>query len=374
MENVSFKVPYTKIIDLKPHPNAERLELAFCYGFQLVVPKGKYLVGSKVVFAPIDSILPLDIESILFPADAKVKLNKGRVRQIKLRGEIAQGLLIDPVQLKGLVNFDYIKDEQDLSQVLRISKYEPEPPQEQRVGKAKQGRKALAHPDFQSYNGLTNLKWMPSAFDGKNVVVQCKLHGTNARAAMLPFRANTFLKKVKKFFGMAPKFELLYGSNRVDITNSSSYSGFYDSDIYGSVFKKIDVFNKLKPNETVFGEIIGPGIQKGYSYGLKEHTFVLFDVKILKADGTQEWMKPDLVEQFAKERGFEFVPVLYKGPYNVELVKELSTGASVYCPAEPVREGCVVKVQDEYDIGGNKQALKVINPKYLDDTSNSDNH
>lgn len=374
MENVNFKVPFTKIIDIKLHNNAEKLELAFCYGFQLIVPKNKYQIGSKIIFAPVDSILPLNIESILFPATAKVKLHKGRVRQIKLRGEIAQGLIIDPEQLKGIVNFDYIKDEQDLSQILGITKYEPEPLQEQKVGKGKKGRKQLAHPAFTSYNGLTNLKWMPQAFEGKNVVVQCKLHGTNARAAMLPFRANTLMKKIKRLFGFAPEFEYLYGSNRVDITNSSSYSGFYNEDIYGAVFKRLDVFNKLKPNEIVFGEIIGPGIQKGYSYGLKEHTFVLFDVKTVKPDGTQEWMKPDLVEAYAKERGFEFVPVLYKGPYNLELVKQLATGPSVYCPEEPVREGCVVKVQDEYDIEGNKQGLKVINPDYLSDQTNTDLH
>lgn len=370
-----YKVPYTIIKEILPHNNAHSLEIAMVYGFQVIVSKGTYKANDKIIYIPIDSILPSNIESIIFPEGSKVKLNNSRVRQIRLRGIASQGLIINPKDLENIVKLDGVNLETDLSSILNIKKYEPEEKgPSQTLGKPG-GRKALAHPDFVSYNGLGNIKWFPDLFkEGELVVVQEKIHGTNARAAKLPYRATTLWKKIKKYFGFAPKYENLYGSNRVDITNTNGYNGYYGEDIYGAVFKKIDVFNKIKENEIVFGEIFGPGIQKGYSYGLKEHKFILFDVKVLQPNGSQIWLSPDQVEQYAKDRGFEFVPILYKGPYNKEFVQSLARGASVYDPNEKVREGAVLKACLDYSVDGNKKALKMINEDYLADQSNTDNH
>ena len=43
---------------LKPHPNADRLELAQILGWQTVVQKGLHKEGDKVLFIVIDSIVP----------------------------------------------------------------------------------------------------------------------------------------------------------------------------------------------------------------------------------------------------------------------------------------------------------------------------
>jgi hypothetical protein len=71
------------------------------------------------------------------------------------------------------------------------------------------------------------------------------------------------------------------------------------------------------------------------------------------------------VESFAKDRGFEFVPVLYKGPYSKEVVDHCTKGPSVFDPNTKVREGCVVKSRYNYDVEQNKNCLKSINPDYL---------
>jgi RNA ligase (TIGR02306 family) len=140
------------------------------------------------------------------------------------------------------------------------------------------------------------------------------------------------------------------------------------------VFDKLDIFNKIKLGESVFGEIIGPGIQKGYEYGLKEHQFILFDVKVLNADGTQKWLSPSEVKTFAIERGLQFVPVVYEGPFNKELAYTLTKGPSLFCPKEKVREGIVIKASENYSVDGNKQALKWVSEDYLNDPSNTDDH
>ena len=183
------------------------------------------------------------------------------------------------------------------------------------------------------------------------------------------------MKKLKKLLRLSPAVENCYGSNRVEISSKSGYVGFYGEDVYGFAFHKADAFNKIKLGETVFGEIVGPGIQKNYSYGLKEQKFILFDVKVLQADGSQIWLTPDEVEAFAKERGFDMVPILYKGPYNKELAYALTKGKSEFNDkSEKVREGIVIKAAKDYSIDGNKQALKWVSEDYLSDPSNTDEH
>ena len=371
-----YKVPYTTILDIQPHPNADRLVLGIIYGWQIVLPKDKYEVGSKIIFVPIDSILPEKIESLLFNKESKIKLNKSRVRQIKIRGSVSQGMVVDPTELSSIVNLDRIQLETDLSGILNIQKYDPPVKEIRSNTNAPKSRKAFANPNFHRYNGIQNIKWNTTMFkEGDEVRIQCKLHGTSSRLGLLPYVTNTFWKKIKKFFGLAPAHEHCYGSNNVDISSSPNYTGWYGTDLYGVMFNKIDAFGKIRPNETIFGEIIGPGIQKGYTYGLKEHHFVLFDVKKLQPDGSQVWLNPDEVEAYAKERGFEMVPILYKGPYNKELAYQLTKGPSEYNDkSEKVREGIVIKAAKNYSIEGNKQALKWISEDYLNDFTNTDEH
>ncbi len=375
-EGSTFRVPYTRILNITPHNNADKLEICWVYGFQVVAQKGKFQVGDKVVYVPIDSILPQWLEDRLFPADAKIKLTKHRVRQIRIRKFASQGMLVSLSDVQDEVGQPY--DEMDLKKMLGISKYEP-PVQgpSSTLGLGRNRNKKHEHPLFHKYNGLDNIKWFPDLFkEGETeVVIQEKLHGTNARASKLPFIANTWRKKLKKIFGLAPKEELCYGSNNVDISAATAYKGFYGEDVYGKTFDSCKVFEKLKLGEIVFGEIIGPGIQKNYDYGLGDHRFVVFDVKVLQPDGKSfKWLTPREVALYTIERGFEHVPCLYKGMYYRELAFSFTKGPSVYCPKQKVREGVVIKDANAYDFGGNKRALKWVSEDYLDDTSNTDNH
>lgn len=373
-----FKVPYTTILDIKPHNNAERLEVATIYGFQVIVGKGRYKIGDNVVYIPVDSILPQELEAKLFPEGSKIQLHNHRVRQIRIRGLASQGMTVDPSFLT--YKFHHGLDESllevDLAEDLGITKYEPpQPGFAQTLGSGKNRNKKSDHPMFHKYNGLNNIKWFPDLFkEGEEVVIQEKLHGTNARASLLPFIANTFWKKVKAFLKLAPQYEKCYGSNNVEISAKTSYKGFYGQDIYGTTFQKLQVFSKLAPGETVFGEIIGPSIQKNYTYGLEEPQFVLFDVKILNEDGTQTWLTPQKVEEYASVRGFKYVPVLFKGHFQKEQAYALTKGNSEFCTNQKVREGIVIKAQNDYSIDGNKKAVKWVSEEYLNDQSNTDFH
>ena len=373
-----YKVPLTTILGLQDHPNADRLSIATIYGFNVIVPKGKYNIGSRVIYVPIDSIIPQNLEDHLFPPEAKIKLNKHRVRQIRIRKIASQGMLISKEEIKAVYGFEPNEEEKDYKDILSIAKYEPPAPKFQSsMGGPSKQRRNLENPLFHSYNGLNNIKWFPTLFKEEDiVVVQEKIHGTNARAARLPYVANTLWKRIKKFLGLAPKFEFCYGSNRVQLQEKRGHTGYYGEDIYGQVFRSIDVESKLKEGETVYGEIYGDGIQKNYTYGCKrgEHKFILFDVKVLDYEGNQRWLSPEEVKVFAKERGFDMVPEIYRGPFNMELVKELTKGDSILAPSQKIREGIVVKALHNYcDDRGNKKALKVISEAYLD-KDNTDFH
>lgn len=372
-EGSLFKTPFTTIVKLEPHYNAERLEFAQVYGFQVIVQKGKYSVGDKVLYIPIDSIIPSWLDAVIFPVDSKIKLKAGRVRQIKIRGLASQGMLIDPKDISSKVNPEYLDLEQDLSTILGITKYEP-PHSKNNPRTLTQRNKPKENPRFHKYGGVDNFKWYPNTFNDQEVVIQEKLHGSCCRASYSRSSSNTFWKKIKKFFGMLPEYERCYGSNNVQLQERPGNAGFYGTDVYGAVLNKIDAFNKMQPGETIFGELIGPGIQKGYEYGHKEHHFVLFDVKVELPDGTQEYLNPNDVKKYAEERGFDFVPVLYQGIFNAELAKQLSQGPSKYCPEEKVREGVVIKATTNYSVNSSKKALKLINEDYLSDQSNTDFH
>lgn len=403
-----FKTPLTTIGAINPHPNPEvlRLEIASIYGFQVVIPKGKYQVGEPVLYMPIDSVLPKELEDQLFAPDAKIKLHNSRIKQIRIQKFPSQGMIVSSEDVKKFTGISTLPPlETDLASILKVTKYEPPLPSWQmaRLGGGSRN-KPLENPLLHKYNGLESVKWYPDLFkDGEQVTIQEKLHGSNIRAAILPSvvpdlselksllktlpqshqrfallkSAFNMLKRiVLGRLGLLPKYENCYGSNNVELTNRVGYVGFYGEDVYGSVLKKVEAFSKMKPGETIFGELIGPGIQKNYDYGLKDRHFVLFDVKVLQEDNSQKWLSPDEAEAYAKERGFDFVPVLYRGPYNKEMTYELTKGDSIYCPKQKIREGIVIKSTDGYNdplCPSSKKGLKWISEAYLD-KDNSDFH
>lgn len=374
-ENNNFKVPYTKILNILPHPDpaTTKLEIAVVYGYHVIIKKNQYKVGDGVLYIPVDSILPPELEAYIFGSDSKIKLHKGRVRQIRIRQYPSLGMLLELTQ-EIIDRCGRMELEENYADHLKIVKYEPPVTTQQLSSGLKPRDKPLENPRFHKYNGVTNLKWMPEFFKDQEVVIQCKLHGSCIRFSYTKTATNTVWKKIKKFLRILPEYEYCYGSNNVQIQDRGSYTGFYGEDIYGAVLKKLDAFSKLKKGETVYGELIGPGIQKNYTYGHNEHHMVIYDVKVEKEDGSQEYLDPEQAQAYAKEREFDFVPVLYTGVYDEALAKELSTGPSVYCPEQLVKEGVVVKARVGYGFNSDKKALKIINEKYLDDKSNTDFH
>jgi|ERR1019366_3138605 RNA ligase (TIGR02306 family) len=372
-----YKVPLTKILTVRNHHNAHSLDIVTVYGFEIVTGRDQYVPGDLCIFVPPDSILPMDLETKLFGGpDSKIKLNKSRVKQIKIRGTYSQGLLIEPEialqylkdhqGLRSHINQSFFSLEKDYASVIGIVKYEPPAPSYQ--GPSLKRDKPKENSFFHVYGGIDNFKWYPDLFaEGEQVSITEKIHGSNIRFGMVPYVANNLYRKLLKFLGLTPKFEWVYGSNRVQLQQRKGYKGWYGENVYGNVLAKYNAKDKVQPDEIWYGELYGSGIQGNYNYGCKEgeHKLVVFDLKY--QNGTDSYFaSPDDFMTIAKERGFEVVPELYRGPYTSK-VKLFTEGNSILAPEQKVREGVVIKplVEDSTSIIGRK-VLKLISEKYLE--------
>jgi RNA ligase (TIGR02306 family) len=118
-----------KIDSLRPIPGADAIECAIVGGWTCVVKKGEYTAGDLAVYCEIDSFIPSTIAPFLTKPGHYAKTFEGvegeRLRTMKLRGQLSQGLLLPLKELYGpLRGLNNHFEGQDVSENLGITKYE----------------------------------------------------------------------------------------------------------------------------------------------------------------------------------------------------------------------------------------------------------
>lgn len=358
-------VETVEIADILQHEKADKLEIAVVKGWQCIVQKGFFKKGDIVVYIPIDSILPEELEKKIFGPDSKISLHKHRVKTIKIRGVISQGLVIN-LGLAGIASSDEPVAGLDITEKLGIKKYEPDVPDFQKnMFKGRVASKKEVNPHFHKYTDIANIKNFLLLFEPDEIVVATeKIHGTNFRAGYVPFVPVTIWEKVKAFFGFAPEFQFVFGSHNVQLQHKMLYDGFFDSNVYANAVKDYKLDKILKHGEVVYGEIYGDGIQKNYNYGLKDKkkALVVFDIM---QDGAY-LNRLDFLGRI-KQLGLPTPPELYYGPYKDLDIARVVDGDSVFCIEQKVKEGAVIKpiIESRSYNGGSRKILKAINPQYL---------
>jgi RNA ligase (TIGR02306 family) len=291
MENVNSCAYVAKIDEIKEIVGADKIEQARIGGWNCIIQKGEYNVGDLVVVATTDAVIP---ESLSDEMNVTNYLRKGqRVRTVKLRGVYSECLII-PLKYAEKLTHPKAKwvEGTDMMELLGIFKYEP-PVKQITLGSGRKIR-YQDNPNFLVYYKFPNQKNVPEMFnEGDEVQITRKIHGTNARYAVVKKVKLSFWDKVKKFFRVADKwidYDFCYGSHNVE--KGSDSQGFYSTDVWREISDKYNIKEKLwnfvKLNSledtgsgiTLYGEIYGAGIQKGYDYGLEEIKFVGFDVMI----------------------------------------------------------------------------------------------
>jgi RNA ligase (TIGR02306 family) len=278
-------VNVVKIDHVLEHPNADRMELAMVGGYQVCIQKGGFKKGDLGVYIPVDSVLTPALEAVIFGPDSKVKLKNHRVRAIKLRGAVSQGMLIPLEIAAGYIALNKpvskpIVEGTDVTEALGITKYQP-PVKVPNAMRGRQAPKRHCHPNFSKYTDVDHLKKYWNAFeDDEPVIGTEKLHGTNFRCGWVPFVPRTFVQKLKNIFRLNPKWEFVYGSHNVQLMDGGSKArDAFAGNVYKRIVETHSLRTKVEKGQLWYGEIIGPGIQTNYEYGLDEVDVYFMDIK-----------------------------------------------------------------------------------------------
>ena len=118
------------IDNISPIKGADKIELAHVGGWQVVVRKDEYKIGDLAVYCEIDSWIPHSIAPFLTKDGHYPKIYNEvegqRLKTVKLRGEISQGLLLS-MQLLDTIKIDRAGawcENDDVSEHLGIQKWE----------------------------------------------------------------------------------------------------------------------------------------------------------------------------------------------------------------------------------------------------------
>ncbi len=163
-----------KIADLQPISGADAIEVASVKGWKVVVKKGEYKVGDSAIYYEIDSFLPVrpEFEFLRKSSFKKMLDQEGfRLKTIRLRGQISQGLLT-PVPANISANVG-----DDLTESLGIVKYEAPIPA-QLSGKVKGNFPSFIPKteEIRIQNFQADMNFSPA---GERVYITEKLDGTS---------------------------------------------------------------------------------------------------------------------------------------------------------------------------------------------------
>lgn len=340
-----FEVKTHRVKSIRPHPNADRLELLELAGVtaQFVVQKGAYKPEEVVIYVPQDALIPFGLAAEL---GLPVKDGKPfRVKAIRLRGMWSEGVIV-PFRYASLTGHEPVGT--SVIEELGISKYEPPEAEFRSLP-----NQLIALPTGVNVYDIENAYRYPAAFArlwGHFIIVTEKLEGSNWWARM------------------DRDGNLMVGQRRYAIRQNPDeplhphWKALYD----GSFDKLLHALRYTHPGYdiTLRGEIVGEGIQGNY-YDLRGRHVYLFDIEL---NGT-----PLGARDFwhtVQYTGVKVAPLLFEGSptlfaANLEDFIEKAHGNSKLNPAK-LREGIVAKpIIEQYDPEIGRLFLKVRDREYL---------
>lgn len=336
-----------RIKDLQPIPDADKIEKASVLGWHIVVKKGEFQIGNYCVFFEIDSLLqPKEWNSFLH--DKKDPTKKIRLRTVKLRGQVSQGLAM-PLSVFPEVTAAYNPDGSvdldgfDVTALLGVEKWEP-----QADLNAEEKPKAN-FPFYIPKSDTERIQAYPGVIEemqGRKVYGTIKIDGTST----------TFFQRGSEFGVCSRNLELY------DTPTSK----------YWRMARKYKIQEALKINTTdipvnisVQGETYGPGVQKN-KLGLKELDLAVYDIFDIDAAKYLDYAEQQRVIALL---GLQPVQTVFLGIFKWKSVDELIDYASTLLypngtPAEGIVIRPVVEARSEA-LEGHRLAIKAISPVFL---------
>lgn len=335
-----------RIHKISPIKDADQIELASVDGWSVVVRKGEYQEGDLAVYIECDSWVPHRLAPFLSKG-TKVEEYNGvlgaRLRSVKLRNQLSQGLLLKLGEVfplgEGLPL--YYEEGLDLTALLGIQKWEAPVPSNL-AGITRGGFPSfIPKTDQERVQNLTSeiLLWKEQQYTFE---VSEKLEGSSM----------TIYSK-DGYVGVCSRNQDLVESEKNALWQVAHKQGLIA--VVREISKDYDI--------ALQGEIIGPGIQ-GNHYKLKDHKFFLFDMFNIN---TGQYLTHEQRVYLAEKYGIMHTPILNDNAVinSVESLIQMTNG--LYSTINPgvLAEGVVYKCHENPNI-----SFKVINNEYLLKTGN----
>ena len=264
----------TRLKNVRPHSNADRLKLGDCFGNTVVVSL-EYQENQLGIYFPSDGQLSVEFAEhnnlVRKKDDAGNNIggymdpDKRNVTAIKLRGEKSDGLFLPLTSLEAFGDITQLKegDRIDLFNGHEIcKKYIPR--KQQRSGHVSEGnrtrkKKVPTAPLFTEHADTEQLAYNLGAFQhGDLVEITLKMHGTSQRTGYLPVLKGykrTIWDRIFKREGK-PIYDWGYvsGTRRVVLENFED--GYYGSNEFREPHSRF-FEGKLNKGETVYYEVVG---------------------------------------------------------------------------------------------------------------------
>lgn len=339
----SFSVPVVCIRAIEPIPGADAIELAVVGDYRSVVRKGQYAPGDRAIYLPESAVLPESLIETLGLTGKLAGSAKNRVKAIRLRGCLSQGILYDAVP-EGAV------DGQCMAETLGVTKYEPPVP----AHMAGEVANLFGHP--LKYD-IENFKAFPDVLvDGEEVEMTEKAHGTFCGVAVIPGTDHAEI-----FGGDGLVYSKGLGAKGLVFKDNAANAG----NLYVQVARAVGLHDRIRdafPGKVVhvLGEVFGFGVQD-LTYGRKDRGFAVFDINV---DG--RYLDRGELADAVATLGLTRVPVLYRGPFSREEMMRHTDGKTVIGGGAHIREGVVVTpVRERRDDRIGRVILKSVSGDYL---------
>lgn len=259
---------------------------------------------------------------------------KGRVRALKLRGNVSTALFLPLSSLSYLgVNPEDFKEGDTFNEINGekvCEKYIVITPEMRRANKVKGTTKKFNRVDavhFPEHVDTDNYwKNKHKLKDDDWIVVSQKLHGTSARFAnTIVKRKLSWIEKIAKFFGVKvqeTEYDTVAGSRRVikDIKGDTKFDHFYDTDIWNHHLERVQ--HIIPKGFIIYGEIIGwvgdSPIQKNYTYQIPkgESEFYVYRISTINESGISVDLTWGQMVEFCKNNGLKHVTKVWEGPHK----------------------------------------------------------
>ena len=361
----------TRIKNLRPHPNADRLQMGECFGNTVIVSL-EYADNQLGVYFPSDGQVSTEfaeVNNLLRKKDENgnniggyMDPDKRNVTAIRLRGEKSDGLFLP---IKSLESFGDISELREGDRIDNFNGHEIcckyVPRKNVRHGHMSDGnrtrkKKVDIAPLFTEHADTEQLAYNLGAFKpGDEIEITLKMHGTSQRTAHLPiFKGykRTIWDKLFRRDG-TPIYDWGYvsGTRRTVLENYDG--GYYGSNEFREQHSKF-FEGKLWKGEEVYYEVVGfthtgvpimascdnkklndkefvkqYGKTTTFSYGCSEtgyHTYLdgshealprsdiyVYRMTMTNEDGDVVEYTPDFMRYRCEQMGVKTVPVMWNG-------------------------------------------------------------